>query len=393
MTRATSTGRRWGEGTVVAKPNGTFLARWWEPQYDGTRRKRAKAFATYDAAEDHLRTVYRSIRDGLYVPPDERTVESLVREWMDRGAARWKPATQAAYRQRAERHVFPTLGHLKAESLTTPRVQHWVDQMVKAGFDASTIDGATRVLSAALREAMQIGILSRNAAAGIRRPPVVMKEAVTWTRDEIADVMAIIADDPMWSALYRVALTTGMRPGELRALRWPDFDPEHNVITVRRTVTKDAAGHVVIGQTTKTGKSRAIAIAPPVTAALLRWRSKQRVRQLAHASWQPGDLIFERGNGGLLSLHGWQVKHESIVASAGVRRITLHQLRHTSATQSLESGEHPLIVSRRLGHRSIQTTLDVYSHVSDDLQRAAAASLNQRMFGDDDDAEGTTTSA
>lgn len=382
MPKQRTDGLRYGEGSISARENGTYQARWSERHPTGMRQ-RARTFATRDEAEDHLRAIYRQRRDGRYLSPSERTVHDLVTEWLERGRGRWKPATQATYRQRAETHVYPALGTVRAETLTTPRVQHWVDQMVRAGFDASTIDGATRVLSAALREAVQIGVLAHNAAIGIRRPSVQIKEAAVWTREEIADVIGIVAGDPMWSALYRLALTTGMRPGELRALRWSDVDLDARTVTVRRTVTKDAEGRVVIGKTTKTGKPRTIALSASVTDALAAWRSAQRIRQLAHASWHREDLIFDRGNGQLLSLHNWQDHHEALIASAGVQRITLHQLRHTSATQSLEAGEHPKIVSERLGHRSIQTTIDRYSHVSMDLHRAAAESLSDRLFGED----------
>lgn len=385
MRKGRTDGLKWGEGSIIPKPNGTYLARWWEPLYDGTRKRRAKSFPTADAAEDHLHQVHRTIRDGLYTAPERLTVREVVEQWLERGKGRWKPASQATYRQRAATHVYPSMGAALVHSLTTPRIQHWVDGMVKHGYDASTIDGATRVLSAALREATQIGVLAHNPAIGIRRPPVQTKEAATWTREQITDVIGIVADDPMWSALYRLALTTGMRPGELRALRWADFDAENKTITVRRTVTKDADGRVVIGKTTKTGKSRSIALAGPVVSSLLKWRTTQRVRQLATEHWRPEDLMFDRGDGGLISLHGWQIRHEAIIASAGVPRITLHQLRHTSATQSLESGEHPLIVSQRLGHRSVSVTLDIYSHVSSNLQRTAAELLNQRLFGDSED--------
>lgn len=386
-------GLRYGEGTIAQRPSGGFQAQWIEAQPDGRALRRSRTFPTRDQAEDHLRTVYRSIRDGRYVPPSERTVAELVRDWLDRGQRRWKPSTHASYRQRAEQHVIPPLGNLRAETLTTPRVQHWVDGLVRAGYDASTIDGAHRVLGGALREAVQLGIIPQNSAAGARKPPVQLKESTTWTAPEVGRIMALVARDPMLDALYRMMLTTGIRPGEARAIAWRDLDLAAATLQVRRTMTKDLDGRVAIGSTTKTNRSRTVALTSSCVKALNRWRLAQKERRLAAPTWHDLDLVFDRGDGRFLPLTTWQKRQDALCRDAGVSRITLHELRHTSATISLESGQHPLVVSQRLGHRSIQTTLDVYSHVSQDLARAAAEALDNQLFGDRDDDENATTRA
>lgn len=390
--RARSDGLMWGEGTIVDRGGGRIQARWVERQPDGTRKRRARTFHSLDEAEDHLRKLFRDKRDGRYVPPSEATVADLIGDWLTRGRSRWTPSTQATYRQRAETHVLPELGHLRAETLTTPRIQRWIDGMIRAGFDASTIDTAYRVLNGALREAVQIGIIPSNPAAAAKRPPVEIKEAPTWSAAEVEAVRRVVHDDPFWHALYRVALTTGLRPGELRALRWADVDLPNGLLTVRRTITKNADGHVVIGNVTKTRRSRRVVLSAPVVRALTEWRKAQITRRLAAETWHDEDLVFDRGDGRFLPLTTWQKKHEAIIAAAGVRRITLHQLRHSYATLELEAGTHPKIVQERLGHRSIQTTLDRYSHVSLDLQRAAAEALDERIFGADPESADTTTS-
>lgn len=379
-------GLAWGEGTIAPQPNGKWLARWWEPQPGGAKRKRGRVFDDYDAAQDHLRTIHRQIRDEQFAPTVTLTVRQIVEQWLERGKARWKPATHASYRQRAHKHVIPALGAIRADALTTPRVQHWVDGLVRAGMDAATIDGLHRVLNGALKEAVRIGIIDRNPATGTTRPPVLIRAVEHWTGAEVMRVLAAIGDDPMWRALYRLAVTTGMRPGELRALTWADIDLDKRVLVVKRTMTKDAAGLVVIGATTKTGRSRVNVLTESAVRDLAAWRTAQKARQLAAAVWHRNDLVFDRGDGRFLPQTTWQHYHDALIARTGVRAITLHGMRHTNATLDMEAGVHPKIVSERLGHRNIQTTLDRYSHVSLDLQKAAADALDRRLFGDDDPA-------
>lgn len=374
-------GLRYGEGTVTEKPNGTYLARWYEPTPDGSRKRASRLFSTLDAAQDHLRSIARQMRDGQYVPNGDVTVRDLVAQWLMRGVGRWKPATLATYRQRADSHVLPHLGELKAERLTTPRVQQWIDLLQRAELEPVTIDGAHRVLSGALREAAQIGLISRNAAVGVRKPPVRQKPIAIWTGDEVRRVLATVAPQPMWHAAYRVALATGMRPGELAVLRWSDVDLEAGTVIVRRTMSKSVDGKQVIGESTKSGRRRDIALASSAVAALKEWRRLQLERRLAAPDWQDLNLVFTTAAGRLVSQRHWQDKLEELIAKADVTRITPHGMRHTAATLMLDRGVPLKIVSEILGHASTAITADLYQHVSTAMQRTAVAELDAVMNG------------
>jgi integrase len=381
MSKRDETGLKRGEGSITQRGD-HFHARWHEPQPDGTLRRRGKSFPSLDAAEDHLRTVFRSRRDGRYVSPEERTVADLIEEWLTRGASRWRPWTVATYRQRAEVHIVPVLGDLRAAALTTPRIQHWIDGLTRKGLDPATIDAAVIVLSSALKEAMQLGILRHNPVTGTRRPPVVVKDVATWSEDEVRAFIAQLADEPLWDALYRLAITTGMRPGEIRALTWKDVDLDAGILTVKRTMTRDEEHHVVVGKTTKTGRVRAVALAPSALAALRTWKTAQKKRRLMCEGWQKTDIVFDRGDGQWMPATNWQRAHARFCAKAGVPRITLHGLRHTVATLEMVAGTNPKVVSDRLGHVNIATTLGRYSHVRMDVQQQAANAMDERLFGD-----------
>lgn len=377
----------WGSGFIEARPQADGTTRWQARWRDGDRW-RARTFRDRDDAEDHVRDVGRAKRDGRYASPVDITVSQLIADWLMRGAGDWSASTYAAYRQRTTVHVLPALGNQRVTALTTPRIQAWIDGMQRAGLAAQTIDGIVRALTGPLNAAVRLGVIGRNPAHGVKRPSIKPTPHATWTAAEVTRVMAVIADEPMWTALYRVALATALRPGELRALRWDDVDLSGGRLIVRRTMTKDREGHVVVGTQTKTGDVAAVALPSPCVRALKTWQTEQKRRRLAASRWHDDGIVFDRGDGRWIALTTWQRQQDAIIAAATVTRITLHELRHTNATLSLDAGVHPLIVSQRLRHKRIQTTLDLYSHVSETLQREATDALARRLFGDED----TTTS-
>lgn len=396
--RRDETHLRWGEGWIKERVRSDGTTAWQAHWVDeGTRvtgqpqKERARSFPTRDDAEDFLREQLRAKRDGRYTPPSEITVRQLLDDYFMRGAGRWKPNTLYAYRQRAKLYILPHLGETKLTALTTPRLQHWIDGLTRAGRSAVVVRAGVVVIKQALGEAVAIGVMPANPSIGLRLPVVRQARAETWTAPDVARFMAVVGRFPMWNALYRLALTAGLRPGELRALKWGDVDLERGLVQVRRTMSRDADGHVIVGKVTKTGRERSVALAPSVVKALTGWRAAQKIRRIGLKEWSGDAIVFDRGNGLPLDAMVWRHHHRLFAEEAGVAAITLHELRHTTATLELEAGTHPLIVSQRLGHSTIAITLDRYSHVSSALQREAADALDARLFGEEDAADDATT--
>ena len=368
--RKIDSGLRWGQGSVEVRGD-RYLARW----LDASGRKRSRTFRTLDDAEEHVRQQARLRAVQRWVEPSERTVRDLIDAWLDRGRDRWTPNTHATYRLRAESHVLPALGDVLAGELTTPRVQHWIDALRRQGLAPSTIGGAAIVLSAACNEAVALGVLSRNPCHGTRKPAVNPKPRAVWTLATVQEVLHHLADQPMWQALYALALTSGMRPGELRALTWADIAPQTRQIRVRRTITRDMEYRVIVGAQTKTGRSRTVAVPASVIAMLQRWKAEQPV---VHVE----GYVFCRADGNWLPVTTWQRFHDHLIAELHLPRITIHGMRHTAATLDLERGVPIKLVQEKLGHRSISTTMDVYAQVSDRMQHDAADELDGLIFGE-----------
>lgn len=173
-----------------------------------------------------------------------------------------------------------------------------------------------------------------------------------------------------------VAIATGMRPGELRGLKWDCVDLDRGLVTVRRTITKDGEGHEVIADRTKSKQPRTVAISPQIVD-VLRWhRFRQHERQLAHDDWHAHGIVFDRGDGQFCNLTTWQRYHKKLCERADVPQIRAHDLRHSYATALMEANVHPRIVADILGHSTVQMTLDRYRHVSTSMQRAALDAID-----------------
>jgi len=185
-----------------------------------------------------------------------------------------------------------------------------------------------------------------------------------------------------WYALFLMALTTGMRAGELLALQWKDVDLNRGALQVNRSLTRGKEGWRF--DEPKTVKSRRrIKLGPTLVQALQLHRSRQAAQRLrAGIRYEDLDLVFAAENGHPMDRHNLSNRHfKPLLDAAGPSKsIRLHDLRHTYATLLLAAGEHPKIVSEALGHASIQLTLDTYSHVLPDMQQSAVDKLEDMLF-------------
>lgn len=350
-----------------------YVARW----HDGDRW-RGKTFPTVEEAEDHLRSIGRAKRRGDYSPDSPMTVAELLAVYIERGARRWSANTVATYTLIAERYIGPHIGKKRVVTVTPPQVQAWLDRLTREGLSAAIVGNARSLLSGACDEALRMGMVRANPVAGTRAPARPRGERVTWSADDVARVLDAVDAEPhavQWRAFYLLALTTGMRPGELRAVRWRDIDLDTGTVTIRRTMTRNADFRHDIGDVTKTGRVRTVAVPLETTEALRLQRADQRRRRIAAEHWRDRDLAFDRGDGNPVAQQSASNVHHRVCTRAGVPRIRMHDLRHTAATLMLANGTHPLVVSQMLGHASITTTLDIYSHVDVSMQRAASDAL------------------
>jgi integrase len=178
------------------------------------------------------------------------------------------------------------------------------------------------------------------------------------------------------AAVITTALYSGLRLGELLGLRWRDIDLDAGRLSIQQTLPRMRNGGMIFRQPKTHRSRRAVSVPVALVDGLRAHKAAQaRSRLLAGPAWQDGDLAFTDGLGAPVSYTRLSRAFQEMLSSANLPRIHLHDLRHTMATLMLAAGEHPKVVSERLGHATVAITLDTYSHVLPGLQAAAAERL------------------
>lgn len=261
------------------------------------------------------------------------------------------------------------------------QLQRLYAERLAAGSAPASVHQLHAVLHRALEQAARWRHVARNVASLVQAPRVARHEMTTLSPQQVRTFLASVAGT-RHEALYTLALTTGMRQGEILGLRWVDVDLDGRTASVQQALHRGKGGGYDF-QPPKTRRSRRqVALTQAAVAALRRHRTRQlEERIFAGDAWTDLDLAFTNGEG--RPMRGTRVTHtfQAALQRASLPRIPFHGTRHTAATLLLGRGVHPKIVSEMLGHSTIAITLDLYSHVTPTMQRDAAAVLDTVMGG------------
>jgi integrase len=228
--------------------------------------------------------------------------------------------------------------------------------------------------------ALKWGLISRNPADAVTPPRPQRSEIHTMTEDDITRFLEAAKATPYYVLFYE-ALFTGMRRSELLALRWCDVDLLLCQVHVTRTLHHLRTGEIVIRAPKSAKGRRMVMLSPSTTLLLQEHRDKQEAqRAMLGIPLKDDDLVFSDLKGKPLLpdtvSHVWA----KLVKRTGLKGIRFHDARHTHASLMLKQGVHPKVVQERLGHATISTTLDLYSHVAPGLQEAAAAGFDKMVL-------------
>ncbi len=357
----------------------------------GATRKQItrSGFKTKAEAQRALDGLKGAIYRDQYVEPSRVPFGSYIEaSWLPAIRRSLRPTTFASYGDNLRLHVVPTVGSIPLQLLEPGHLDGVYGQLLdsgrkdgKGGLSPRSVRYIHTIIKKALKDAMRWGLLVRNVA-DLATPPrsrdTRAPEMRAWTPEEAARFLDHTRTHRQ-HALWALALTTGMRRGELVGLRWSDVDLEAGRLTVRRAVV--SVRYEVIESEPKTDKSRRpIALDPQTVMILREWRVRQlEERLLCGGGWIDTDDVFTRPDGSGLHPDRVSKLFGAAVAEAGVPRVRLHDVRHSWATMALRAGVHPKIVSERLGHSSIQITLDIYSHITEEQDREAAIRVADLM--------------
>ncbi len=360
------------------------------------RRKRITVgtYRTKKEAEKGQRNALTAQENGLLVDPKTTTIAELLDAWLATKASSLSPNSHTDYEIAIRRHLKPAFGNAKAQRITPSQVQAQYDAWQARGMSARMVHRCHVVLSQALAQAVRFGIVPHNVCTDVEKPTIHQAKPAVWTPEEAAAFLSasltrpvlhrggasgIVRPDEL-TPLWHFLLLEGMRRGEALGLRWADVNWDRGAIHISQTVVSDKGnrGAAIIRSRTKTNTgARTVKLTRETLAVLEAHRDRQRFQRQAMGNrWQNHDLVICTSTGAPVNPNNVTRSYNRLMILAGVPRIRVHDLRHTAATLLLRAGVQPKLVSERLGHASVGITMDLYSHVTPDMQDAAAEAMS-----------------
>jgi integrase len=366
------------EGSIYRRKDG-----YWVGQYGIQTPKGIKTRYIYGKRREDVREkLAKAIanRDGgLVYDAGNMTVGEYLDRWLNdsmRNTVRRR--TWERYEQFVRVHLTPGLGKIKVAKLTPAHVRGLYRDRLDSGLAPRTVLHIHRAFSKALKQAVADGLIPRNPAAPVKSPQPRQEEIRPLNREQVRALFEAASGDRL-EALYVLAVTAGLRRGELQGLKWDDLDLEAGMLQVRRTLSEPKGGYIF--EAPKSGKGRSVRLTRKATAALREHRKRQLEERMQKAGlWQEQGLVFPSGVGTPLWGGNLNRTFKSTLRRAGLPKSTrFHNLRHTCATLLLKQGVNPKFVQELLGHADISLTLNVYSHVLPDMGDAAAGAMDAAL--------------
>lgn len=374
-----------GEGTIFQRKDGRWVAKVTIPGSNGVLQ-RSRYARTKTQAVKLLDELRQALRPAGAVDFDERqTVADYLRAWLESVRP---PAIQIStwlrYEQLVRLHIIPFLGSLQLTKLRPLHVRQLYANRLAAGLSPTSVHQMHAVLHRALEIAFDDEILPRNPASSVTPPAASSAKRPTLGSTEALRLIEALVEDRL-GALVTMALLTGMRQGELLALRWGDVDFETKRIMIHRSILR-VKGRWHVKGPKRESSVRQMRIPDAAVAMLSKHRRDQLVERLAAGPlWaqdpELADLIFTTRTGYPLHRDVIRFALRGGLARAGLPTIRFHDLRHSFATMALESGIDLKIISDALGHSRLAITADLYSHVTPAMQDKLADAIDRRFDG------------
>lgn len=373
-----------GEGSIYRDGTGRWRATVDLGYRNSHRRRKYLSGRSRAEVAGKLRRLLDEQEAGLEVSTDgyAPTFEAWLAHWLDTIAApRLRPSTLTTYRGYIRNRIVPTLGRHRLDKLQPEHLEAFYAELTADGLSPASILQIHRIISRALKVAMQRGKLRRNVATLVEPPSVHREEVRPLTADQARAVLAA-AQGRRNAARWSVALALGLRQGEALGLAWDAVDLDAGTLVVRQALQRQEGGGLVLVPPKSRSGRRTLPLPGQLVEAIRAHRVAQATERLAAGPlWSDTGLVFVGPTGKptdpSADYHAWQ----RLLRDAGVPRARLHDARHTAATLLLTQGVPARVVMELLGHSQISLTLGTYTHVVPELARDAAARMGSALWG------------
>lgn len=364
---------------------------------DGSRNRKRKTIRIDDKAllktkkrlQDHLDEELAKFKIEVeadeYIAPQKMTFEAFVEEWRIKYASKQLAfRTLITYESNLKTRILPTFRHMKVDEIKTLHIVDFLEKLSHDGgrgdkktgsLSSGSIEMAHRILKNIFTRAVKWKVIKNNPLAGVDKPKVKYKEFIPYNEQEISQMLQALQKEPFhWRIMITLALTTGMRRGELLGLEWKHIDWKSSTLDVNQTLVHALKGEIIV-KDPKTKKSkRKISLPASVLDELREYQAYQvnvrsTVKENKSSQW---NFVFCHPDGSPFHHERPYLWFRSFLKKNNLRYIRFHDLRHTSATLLINQGVHAKIISERLGHGDIGTTMNVYGHALRSADQHAA---------------------
>lgn len=359
-----------GEGTVEQLSSGKYRASRYAGKDESGRMVRQRK--TFDRKADAVKWL-RSAADERRGEWSHKTLGEWLDKWLADRAGTIEPATLKWYRDRIKRRIRPALGKIKLGELTSLQVTAWLTKMASDGIGERERHGSLKTLRSVLRTAVDAGQISRNAAKeGSKLPKLKARSFTVWTAEQVQAFLSAAADSDV-VAYWWLALDTGMRPGELFGLHWPQVDTVKCIVDVTQALEWITTQAPRLKDPKTEAGLRTIRITRATADQLIAHRAQQKAKGRDVVN---GPVFVNRWGTWMRPKETGARMHK-IAKVAGIPRIRLYDLRHTSATLLLAADVNIKVVSQRLGHTDIAITLRHYAGFLPQMQEKAVTAMGE----------------
>lgn len=332
---------------------------------------------TKKEAELELAKFRLEIEAGEYIAPEKMTFASFVDEWRVKYAEQHiSLKTLQSYERHLKNRILPYFGHMQLKDIKPMHVLGFLNFIGKSdsrmdgksgSLASGTIQYNYRVIKNIFSRAVEWRVIKNNPVKDVPKPKVTYKEAAVYDEDEALRLLSALEDEPYhWRMMIKLALATGLRRGELLGLEWKFVDLDNGEIDVRQSVSLTINGIPQIKEP-KTKNSIRIIKLPPSLVAELReyYQHCLQLRDAAADSWQGDDnhfFVFANPDGRPFHQESPYQWFRNFLFKHQLPYMRFHGLRHTCATLLINHGVHAKVISSRLGHGNIATTMNIYGH-------------------------------
>ncbi|WP_422444285.1 tyrosine-type recombinase/integrase [Thermoanaerobacterium sp. DL9XJH110] len=338
-------------------------------------------FKTRKEAEAAMAEYVAQLEKGMYADSQNLTLEEYLTKWLkDYAEIKVAQTTFATYID-AVNHIKEYLGHIKLEKLRPADIQAFISHLSReTNLSIRSVRYFYAILNIALNTAVKWQLIAHNPCDAVTPPQKTKQNMQILTSEQVNELLTGAKDTPLYVPIL-LAVTCGLRRGEILGLYWDSVDLQNNIITVTRSIVKTPDGKILEKNPKSNAGVRAVTI-PDITVKALRALRKKQLENKLHLGqeykdnnlvccWDDGTPFYPD----YLS-QGFKKLLKKLNLPDNVR---FHDLRHTHATLLLQQGVHPKVVQERLGHSSVSITLDTYSHVLPTLQKEAANKIDDLL--------------